>query len=155
MPLCFVRHNYLILEWYANFETNLFESWIFFYLIQECNIPLRHLFDSKNLTLLWALLNCFQFLHSKPKYLVRSNSFPWLTPQCSFRWALDKSLSNDHSPSCHAPRASPKWPVPQAGHLGLTQVSPWNDVKAIRMYRGQTGVDHGKLIKRINKLSIY
>ena len=36
---------------------------------------------------------------------------------------------------------APKWPTPQAGHLGLTQVSPWNDVKAIRMYRGQTGVD--------------
>ena len=39
----------------------------------------------------------------------------------------------------HAPRASPKWPVPQAGHLGLTQEIPWIDVKAIRTYRGQTG----------------
>ena len=28
--------------------------------------------------------------------------------------------------------ASPKWPVSQAGHLGLTRVSPWNDVKAFR-----------------------
>ena len=39
---------------------------------------------------------------------------------------------------------APKWPVPQAGHLGLTWVSPWNDAKAIRTYRGQTGVDPGE-----------
>ena len=31
-----------------------------------------------------------------------------------------------------------KWPTPQAGqHWGLTQVSPWSDVKAIRTHRGR------------------
>ena len=48
---------------------------------------------------------------------------------------------------CQAPRASPKWPIPQAGHLVLTQVSPWNDFKAIWTYLGQTRVDPGKLIE--------
>ena len=32
----------------------------------------------------------------------------------------------------HVPRARLKWSIPQAEHLGLTQVSPWNYVKAIR-----------------------
>ena len=39
------------------------------------------------------------------------------------------------------------WPTPRAGHWGMTRVSPWNDVKAIWTYRGQTGGDLGKLIK--------
>ena len=30
--------------------------------------------------------------------------------------------------------------------MGLTRVSPWNDVKAIQTYGGQIGVDTGKLI---------
>ena len=48
----------------------------------------------------------------------------------------------------HAPRASPKWPVPQAGHWGLTRLSPWDDAKAIWTYLGQSGVNPGKLIER-------
>ena len=48
----------------------------------------------------------------------------------------------------HAPRASPTWPVPQAGYWGLTRVSAWHDVKAIRMNQGQNGVNPGKLIER-------
>ena len=48
----------------------------------------------------------------------------------------------------HAPQVTPNWPTPQAGHLGLTRVSPCNDVKAIRTYRGHTGVDPGKLNER-------
>ena len=47
----------------------------------------------------------------------------------------------------HAPRAIPKWPVPQAGHLGMSGMNPWNGIKAIWMYRGQIGVDAGKLIE--------
>ena len=50
----------------------------------------------------------------------------------------------------HAPKARPKWPTPQAGHLGLTRVSPCNDVRAraIRTYRGHTGADPRKPIER-------
>ena len=40
-----------------------------------------------------------------------------------------------------------KWPTPHAGHWGLTRVSPWNDIKAIRTQRGKTGVDPWKLNK--------
>ena len=48
----------------------------------------------------------------------------------------------------HAPLAtSHQWPVPRAGHLALTRVSPC-DVKSVQIYRGQTGVDPGKLIER-------
>ena len=59
-------------------------------------------------------------------------------------------LSLALSRCCHAPRASPKWPVPQAGHFVLTRVSPWNDIKSIRTNRGQIGVDPGKLIDCTN-----
>jgi hypothetical protein len=60
----------------------------------------------------------------------------------------------------HAPRASPKWPVPQARHRGPTWVSPWYDVKAIRTYRWQIPVwqimiDPGKLIGRGLVLHIF
>ena len=43
----------------------------------------------------------------------------------------------------HARRVTPKWPTPRAGHLGLTRVSHWNDVKAIRTYRGRPGSTQG------------
>ena len=38
---------------------------------------------------------------------------------------------------------APKWTTPQAGHWGLTWVSPWNDVKAIRSHRGRPGSTQG------------
>ena len=75
---------------------------------------------------------------------VRSISFPVSphgahsgVPLTSTKWTITHPLGVT---SCTWGPA-PRWPTPQTGHLGLTQVSPWNDVKAIRMYRGQTGVD--------------
>ena len=50
----------------------------------------------------------------------------------------------------HSPQASPKVTHSTSRALG---VSPWNDVKAIRTYRGQTRVDPGKLIKHTHSLS--
>ena len=55
----------------------------------------------------------------------------------------------------HAPRARPKWPVPQARHLGVTQVSPWYGAKAIWTYRGQTGVDPEKLIESTLCMTVF
>ena len=38
-------------------------------------------------------------------------------------------------------RASPKWPVPQAGHLGLTRVSPW---MVSKLFERTGGWDQGR-----------
>ena len=83
---------------------------------------------------------------------VCSLSLPGSTPLCSLGYAPDnwanRTITHPLVVTSCKPGASPKWHTTQAGHLGLYRVSPWNDVKAVRTYRGQTGVDPGKLIKR-------
>ena len=100
-----------------------------------------------------GLISTFQTVNSARLhiYMVRSISFPGSSPQCSLGEPLTRAIRTITLALSwwrHAPRVTPKWPVTQAGHLGLTQLSPWNDVKAIRTFRGQTGVDPGKLDER-------
>ena len=68
------------------------------------------------------------------------------TLRCSFGWAPDESLSNEHSPSrgdvVHLGPA-PSDPFHKQGTWGW-RVSPWNDVKAIQTYQGQIGVEKSK-----------
>ena len=83
---------------------------------------------------------------------VRSFSFLGSSPRCSLGWAPDSRAKRT---TTHRSRSdvvylgpAPKWPTPQAGHWGLTRVSPWNDVKSYSNAPGQTGVDPGKLNER-------
>ena len=82
---------------------------------------------------------------------VRSISFPVSTQVCAHSgepW--QELIERSHSPSrddAMRLRPAPSDPFHKQGTGGWPGVSPWNDVKYIRMNRGQTWIDPGKLIE--------